>query len=216
MIKDVSRANTAIFVLIMIQALHGMTGCTARKPAPSSEGPADTPVERGDPVDIPVDHPQMDPLAVLSRGPRRMSVEQLERSLEIIGHLNPGDIVIPPDLAFTLGRPDYLRVTEESLEPTPLFMKFMMDLGGFFCSALADAEATRPIEDRVFTRHGSRNDNLSTMLLAFTGIDGVDAEPYIERLTRVHDAARSGPRADLSGYEAVCLALFTSPEFLLY
>lgn len=197
-------------------SLGSLYGCSTDEPRPEPRTAVDNPVDRGPPIDVPVDSSPMDPLDVLSRAPRRMSVEQLERSLDVIGNLNPGDVVIPPDLAFTLGRPDYLRITEESVDPSPLFMKFMIDLGGFFCAAIAEAENVRPAAERVFTRHATLSDNLSSMLVAFTGIDGPDAEPYVARLRRVHEAARSGPRGDLSGYEAVCLALFTSPEFLLY
>lgn len=193
-----------------------LTSCSGEETRPAPRNESGTPVDRGPPVDVPVDHPEMDQLDVSSRAPRRMSVEQLERSLEVIGRFPEGDIVIPADLAFTLGRPDYLRVTDESVEPSPLFMKFMVDLGGFFCGAIAQVEEVRPVDDRVFTRFASLDENLASMLVTFTGIDGSDAEPYVTRLRRVFEAGRAGPRGDLSGYEAACLALFTSPEFLLY
>ena len=179
-------------------------------------GPERTPaqVEATDP--LPPDHPAMAGLDVLSRGPRRLSVEQLERSIEAFGQLEPGSIVIPPDLALALGQPDYLQTTEENLDPTPLFMKFMMDLGGLICPGLAEVDAIRPVEERIFTRFDSLQDNLRHAILVSTGIDGDDADPYVERLTRVFEAGRQGPRGDVSGREAVCLALLTSPEFLLY
>lgn len=161
-------------------------------------------------------HPAPRGLDVLSRGPRRLSVAQVERALDEIGNLPPGTVRLEPGLAAALGRPDFGRVTEESLEPSPLFMKFMMDLGAIACRNLTDYEPARPLSERVFTRHPETADNLRHLLVRFTGIEGAAAEPYLERLQRVFQAGRSGPRGELGGYEAVCLALFTSPEFLLY
>jgi hypothetical protein len=165
---------------------------------------------------MPDGHPDLGALSVLSRGPRRLSVDQLERSLDAIGQLPKGTVKLPQSLALTLGRPDYLEVTEESLEPTPLFMKFMMDLGGYFCGAVGDADPNRPADQRVLTRFADREPNLRYLLLRFTGIDGSDAAPYVARLGTVFDAARSGAKGEAGGWQAVCLALFTSPEFLLY
>jgi len=165
--------------------------------------------------DLPTDHPSMTQLLTLSRGPRRMSVDQLERSLDRIANVPLGSVKLPADLAVTLGKPDFIRATEESLSPSPLFMKFMVDLGGIFCTNLGESDAQRPEQDRVYTRFPDRDDNLAYMLVRFTGIEGEDAAPYLERLGRVYDAASSSQRPQ-AGYEAVCLALFTSPEFLLY
>ncbi|MEO1339405.1 MAG: hypothetical protein AAFV29_27445, partial [Myxococcota bacterium] len=162
------------------------------------------------------DHPMIDGLNVLSRGPRRMSVAQLARSIETFGQLPAGSIVFPTDLARSLGQPDYLQTTEENLEPTPLFMKFMIDLGGLICGELAANDEARPQDERIFTRFTDRQDNLRHALRQATGIDGDEAAPYVERLQRVFEAGQRGPRGDISGYEAVCIALITSPEFLLY
>lgn len=173
------------------------------------------PVARTAGPDLPAEHPEVDRLGVRSRGPRRMSVKQLELSLDALGNLEPGTVVIPPDLALTLGQPDFVRLYETSLEPSPLFMKFMMDLGAIICGNLADIDADRPADDRVFLRYDERPENLRYMVLRFLSIEGEAATPYIERLERVYQAA--APAAGvMSGYEAACIALFTSPDFLLY
>jgi hypothetical protein len=166
--------------------------------------------------DMPDGHPDVATLALRSRGPRRMSVEQLERSIERIGELAVGTVVLQDSLALALGRPDYLRVTEESLEPSPLFMKFMMDLAGVACTNLSDADPMRPAEQRVLTRFADKQENLRYLLLRFTGLEGAAAEPYLTRLNAVYDAGSRGARGANGGWEAVCIALFTSPEFLLY
>ncbi len=186
--------------------------CTTEpEPVPSVQQPAATEVLPA----LPPGHPEPS-LGVRSRGPRRMSVEQIERSLDQIGLLPEGTVKIPDDLAVTLGRPDYQKVTEESLEPSPLFMKFMMDLGAIICTNLGTVELERPQDQRVYLRSDDPEENLRRMVLVFTGIEGADADPYVARLWRVYSTAVESARGQLGGYEAVCLALFTSPEFLLY
>ncbi|MEQ9501454.1 MAG: hypothetical protein RIT81_31580 [Deltaproteobacteria bacterium] len=180
-----------------------------------------TPVTSTEQPTMPVDHPDPVGLEVASRGPRRLSVEQLERTLEHIADLPAGSIEIPENLALTMGKPDFLRVTEESLDPSPLYMKFIIDLGGFYCTGIADADLNaqtpRPEDQRLMNRYpASVDDGLEHMLLMFTGIEGEDAAPYVVRLRRAYDAGAASALGARGGWEAACLALFTSPEFLLY
>jgi hypothetical protein len=165
---------------------------------------------------MPAGHPDLGALKLASRGPRRLSVDQIERSLDTIGNLPKGTVKLPPDLAVTLGRPDFERVTEEALDPSPLFMKFMVDLGAFACNSLSDAEPNRPVAERLMTRSADIDENLRFMLLRFTAIEGEGAAPYLTRLRAAYDRATVSAARPRAGYEAVCIALFTSPEFLLY
>lgn len=200
---------------IIACALLGACDARQGEPLPPTlhERPS---VERESGPAMPPTHPDVEALRILSRGPRRMSVEQLERSIEQIGELPRGTVALPDSLALALGRPDDLRVTEESLEPSPLFMKFMTDLAGYVCTALSDADPGRPEHQRVLTRFGDRDTNIAYLLLRFTGIEGAAAEGYAERLRTVYDGGSKGARGERAGWEAVCIALFTSPEFLLY
>ena len=202
--------NRFAFLLFLLLGV----GCLADIENPPA-GPERTQAEVEDLSPLPPEHPPIAGLSIQSRGSRRMSVDQLSRSIEAFGNLPAGSIVIPENLALSLGRPDYLQTTEENLDPTPLFMKFMMDLGGIICASLAADEASRPPVDRVFTRFADLEDNLRHAVLMTTGIDGAEATSYVERLTRVYNTARSSG-GEARGYEAVCIALFTSPEFLLY
>lgn len=201
-----------LLVAVFVLAVSGCSKKTAPPPAPP-EVPEVTKVSV---PQMPEGHPSLPSLSVQSRGPRRLSVDQLEKALDQIGNVPAGTVVLPPDMAFTLGRPDYKRVTQEQLDPSPLFMKFMVDLGGAFCTNIAMAEAGRPADQRVFTRFGSVDDNVKYMLLRFTGIDGDDATPYLPRLKAAYDSGSQSATITLGGYQAVCMALFTSPEFLLY
>jgi len=195
--------------------LIALAGCSAA-PTPALPPPPPA-LARVDQGTVPNGHPDLGSLGILSRGPRRMSVDQLERSLEQIGQLAPGAVVFPESLAVTLGKPDYLRRTEEALEPSPLFMKFMLDLGAIACGNLAGADPQRPAEDRVLTRYdGDIDRNIDHVLLRFTGIEGAAAEPYHQRLKLTYERGARSPRGPIAGWEAVCIAVFTSPEFLLY
>lgn len=192
-----------------------VAGCQkkAEKPPAPPQAPEVTKISV---PQMPDGHPSLGSLAVQSRGPRRLSVDQLEKALDAIGNVPAGTVVLPADMAFTLGRPDYKRVTAEQLDPSPLFMKFMVDLGAVYCGNLAMAESTRPQDQKVFTRYATVDENVKYMLLRFTGIDGDDATPYLPRLKSAFDGGAQSASVVLGGYQAVCMALFTSPEFLLY
>jgi hypothetical protein len=193
-------------------------GCSAKgNPQPTQAAPRPMPplTSTAEP-DMPDGHPDLSQLTVASRGPRRMSVDQLSRSIDQIGGLAAGTVKLPDSLAQALGKPDYGHVTEEALDPSPLFMKFMMDLGGTVCTNLSDYDPMRPEDQRVLTRYADEEQNIRYMLVRFTGLEGAAADPYVPRLKTVRASGAQGARGDKGGWEAVCLALFTSPEFLIY
>ncbi|MFO0723281.1 MAG: hypothetical protein U1E65_05840 [Myxococcota bacterium] len=197
-------------------SLLAASACTASPGTISNPPPLPAEVAKTTLPPLPEGHPDVSDLAVLSRGTRRLSVDQLERSLDAIGQLPPGTVKLPESLALTLGRPDYLQVTDETLDPSPLFMKFMMDLGGIFCGNVIDSDPQRPEDQRVLTRFSDKTQNLRYLVLRFTGIEGAAADSYVQRLGTVFDQARLGVKGDAAGWQGVCVALFTSPEFLLY
>ena len=47
------------------------------------------------------------------------------------------------------------------------------------------------------------------IILRFTGIEGADADPYVTRLKAAYDSG-SQSSATLSGYQTVCISLFTT------
>ena len=200
--------------LVGLMGLLAAAGCT-QKPVEPPPPPPPLKVLSNPSPSMPDGHPATSDLAISSRGPRRMSVDQLERSLDQMADLQPGTVKLPADLAVTLGRPDYRRLTEEQLQPSPLFMKFMLDLSSFYCNSLADVEPTRPATEKFYTRFNTVEENIRFLVLRFTGIEGTDADPYVARLTAAYTEG-SQSTLSLAGYRTVCAALFTSPEFLLY
>jgi hypothetical protein len=188
--------------------------------APPEPAPAPAPevAERAPRDPLPAHHPEVEDLQVASRGPRRLSVEEIERTWESIAGLPPGEVQIPENLARSLGDPDWLSVTEPNLEPSPLFMKFMVDLGAILCSQLLRGDRQRPPEARVLLRHPRDVDaNLRQLILRFWAVDARSPDhPDVARLRAVYETARRGATGDQGGWLAVCIALSTSPEFLLY
>lgn len=197
--------------------LVGLAAVGCSKPKPEELPPPPPPLKvLTDPAPhMPDGHPATSDLAISSRGPRRLSVDQLERSLDRIADLPAGTVKLPVDLAVTLGRPDYKRLSEEQLQPSPLFMKFMLDLSALYCGNLAQVEPTRPANEKFFTRFPTVDENIRYLLLRFTGIEGTDGDAYLTRLKAAYEAG-SQAATPLSGYQTVCISLFTSPEFLLY
>jgi hypothetical protein len=199
--------------IFAVGALAFTLGCS--KPAEPPAPPQPLKVLVDPTPSMPDGHPALADLAIGSRGPRRMSVDQIERSLDQMADLMPGTVKLPADLAVTLGRPDYKRVTEEQLQPTPLFMKFMLDFSAIFCSNLAAFEPQRPADQKFFTRFPTVDENIRWLTLRFTGIEGTDADGYATRLKAAYDLGSQSAQP-FAGYQAVCVSLFTSPEFLLY
>ncbi|MEL6545884.1 MAG: hypothetical protein AAFQ82_14740 [Myxococcota bacterium] len=153
-------------------------------------------------------------LNVQSATPRRLSLAQLTRSLDVIARLPPGTIDLERQLQHTLGVPDFLTVTQEALEPSPLFMKVLMDLGAFYCDGVTEADAALEQEARTFLRFESVESNIADLTARFTGLS--PAPDLNARLRTVYDRASSGALGERGGWQAVCVALITSPEFLVY
>lgn len=190
---------------------------------PVEPAPIDVPLPPPEPLPVlrtpappmPQGHPDVTSLSTPSAAPRRLTIDQLERAIDDVANLPRGTVKLPAALAVTLGKPDYGRVTEETLEPSPLFMKFLVDIGVGACLNISEYEPSRPKAERLMTRFDTKEENLAFMVLRFTGLEGAPAAPLIERLQTVHSTASSS-RRPRAGYEAVCLALITSPEFLLF
>lgn len=174
----------------------------------------------GDAVAQPADarpgpHPSLGE-TISARGPRRLSVDELERTWEAVLELDPGTVVIPEALARSLGDPDYLSVTTPNLEPSPLFMKFMTDLALILCRSRLELDAQLPNALRITLRRDV-DAGLQALLLRFWALDAPDpAHPDRVRLRQAFDAGAEGVGDPSGGWLAACVALGTAPEFLLY
>jgi hypothetical protein len=164
-------------------------------------------------------HPDQVPLGQM---PRRLEVEHLRNSIpRLFGGIQWVDDtgrVMWDRLSRTLGEADYLEVTETNSNPSPLFAKFMDDMAWQVCGNALDRDnRTERPEERLILRFAEDRDaNLRWLRLKFHGIYvAEDATEGILAYRQLHQdllAAGTPGRAWL----AVCVAMITAPEFLVY
>ncbi|MGC6418612.1 MAG: hypothetical protein ACON3Z_15925 [Bradymonadia bacterium] len=180
---------------------------------------------------------------IVPRPRKRLNVDQLRASmLQVSGGIDwtegSGNRMryLFEDLALTLGRPDFAESTDEDLEPTLLFQKFLGDAARNICLKMIDADlaAHRAIEAGEPTEwtprllvHVGPNDTLSsnpdgvranmqTLLQSFHGRRlSVDA-PGLVHWHWLFESASFVTEQPAAAWAASCVALFTHPDFYLY
>ena len=192
-----------------------------------------------------LEHPPID-LPPVSAFASRMTIGMLEKSLPVVAgndvNGNPinwtvtqqGNQVVGWEYgAFggTLGRPDYIKVTAESMEPDMLYLKFMGDMATQVCQKIVEADKEKGSDaERVLTPFISIenpkeptvvDENLAYLKLRFHGVKVASGDN--EALTPLRDlylGGASGPGSDLeqaiAGWKSVCVGLLLSPEFHVY
>lgn len=179
--------------------------------------------------------PDPNPEARLDRAAGRMTIEQLARSIPVITDglrwtedFGAGEVDMLEVLSGTLGAPDYLRITEENLEPTLIIAKFLQDASQRICLRWVDRDRAQPAADRSLVTHedwastdeARVRENLRRLQLRFYARHIADAaDPGLDPLYRLFvDASSTAPpdRAARDGWLAVCIAMMTDPEFVLY
>lgn len=170
---------------------------------------------------------------------RRMTVDQLEGTLPVImgsstgwripddknGTLNALDQQV---LGATLGRPDYLQVTEEPAAVDALYLKLIDDMARNVCNEMVDADAaesdgtkrqlTRFISTDETADAAAINENLRYLSLRFHARNITD-DAGVADLKAVFDATMAEAAegsSGLEGWRGVCIALIKSPAFHIY
>lgn len=171
----------------------------------------------------------------LDRAVGRMTIEQLARSIPVITDglrwtedfgAGPADML--QVLAPTLGAPDYLRVTEENLEPTLIIAKFMQDASQRICLRWVARDRDQAVADRSLVTHDDWEstepalvrENLRRLQLRFyarhiESADDAGLDPLHQLFEDASGTAIAGREAH-DGWLAVCIAMMTDPEFVLY
>lgn len=225
------RVLTALSLVVSAALACDETPVVAETPTATSEtaGPG-----------VPIDHPPVE-LAPRSRLPTRLTVSMLASSLPVVAGddadgapitwtIRRGartiDAFTPDGLARTLGQPDYIQITEEPAEPTPLYAKFMDDMARDVCTKMVRADAAAgEAGERTLTRFASLDGevdpaavraNLRYLMLRFWGQKvEADDDASVDDLYTVFETASAGGQTRI-GWGAVCVALFVSPAFHIY
>lgn len=192
----------------------------------------------------------------IGRAPRRLSVEKLRASLlaatgftwvasrRVSDPDAPGGATQLPDadmleaLAATLGRPDYVTSTTESLDPAVTFAKLAGDAARSACRASVNADVAARAERRILRFAGPADTlaanpaavrkNIAYLALRFWGRKVAEADAALAPLLKLFERASTAPASkDASGaaraaatpadgWRAVCIAMATDPQFLTY
>lgn len=163
------------------------------------------------------------------RDRRRMDIDQLAASIErVSGGLRwtserGGDRF--EELSATLGKPDYAQNTQEDLEPSLLFEKFLGDAAAAVCTELIEREASggervlmvKADFDQTWDTHEIQvRENLSHALLRFHGRtvppDAAGMEPWSWLYRTTYEVTGDSQQT----WRTVCVALLTHPDFYTY
>ena len=213
-------------LLILALLALGATACEKTPPPPSIVDGVLEPVANphGDPMPL----PDLEQQSRVGRSPRRITVDQLGRSIEVATGRPWSQL---KDRAASMGRADYALVNIESTEPNLVFAKFLEDGAREVCLTQASDEV-RALVPRVLTRTlpGTTTvGNLRTLtdpqvreLLVYLSTRFWGAPLQGEELTRwAGFFTQAATRAETinqrhQAVAAVCIAMMTDSRFLTY
>lgn len=165
---------------------------------------------------------------------KRLDVDQLDRSFRVVtGGIGwtrgsgPREVNRLEELAATLGEPDFIETVDEDLSPSPMFSKFLDDAARSVCDRWLDSDRAAPAAERTFfvavdpdtplaeDPSGVR-ENVRDLLLRVHGRWSAPDAPSVSRWVGLLEAAESRDLEPAAGWRAICVALFTHPDFHLY
>ncbi len=186
-----------------------------------------------------------------ARPRRRLNIDQLEdamiRASGGIGWTEErgnNTVNVFQELARTLGKPDYIQITEEDLEPTILFQKFLGDASRSVCAKMLARDLStiaveqefelRPYDDppedlpqKTLMIHVTPEDtwasnpdavdaNLRALLVRFHGkIVGPEDDVALANWRWLVQSGRHVSEPS-QAWMATCVALFTHPDFYTF
>lgn len=195
-------------------------------PAPDAApppAPEDVPVEVGDPIGGAL-RPPAPPVAPPARARKRMNVDQLNAAVRAVSggigwtEVRGGvEIDLFEDLSATLGKPDYAQVTRENLQPTALFQKLFDDAARSVCATWIARDLGAPVEPRLVPPDDADVDaHLRDLVRRFhqraVPVGGADEARWRWLL----DSVTFVTGEPVAGWNAVCVGLFTHPDFYSY
>jgi len=120
---------------------------------------------------LPTDHPAIPNLGLVSAGPQRLSVPQLQATYpQVFGTQLDGGAITwmiggTPGLvqmSDALGNPDFITITAQDLSVNPLYLKFADDAARDGCYKSLTADFSRTGGARQILRYASNTDTVAT------------------------------------------------------
>lgn len=169
-------------------------------------------------------HGQGDADDPIGRRVRRMSAAQFHRSLvTVTGQAWP----LFDEYAAAMGQADFAEITDESLELSVTFDKFVHDAALHACGAAiaADVAGQSPAVVMRWVSVAERDEvkirrNLDYLMLRFLGHEmGADdprVDPWMDLLTAEPEQGELDDALMRERWTAVCIGLVTHPDFVTY
>ena len=166
---------------------------------------------------------------------RRMDLDQLKASIERVSGgvswsspTGRDNVDMFDDLASTLGKPDYIQATNEDLEPSLLFQKFLKDAANAVCLGIIEEDGRRQSSNRQFVTELGWEDtwdtnpegvrsNLARLILRFHGrkldASSSEIEEWVWLFRSILHVTNNNVE---KSWNAVCVALMTHTDFYTY
>jgi hypothetical protein len=176
------------------------------------------------------------------RSRRRMDLDQLNAAIKTVTgglewEINGQNQFVA--LASTLGKPEFATITQEDLDPTAMFLKFLNDASRDVCFRLAEADAQRAPANRILFHHASPEATLSAepnaielnlvyLLKRFHGMSSIascedcdEGDPNalgneLQQWVWLYQAAEHVSSSPSIAWRTVCVALINHPDFYMY
>ncbi len=161
------------------------------------------------------------------RARRRMNVDQLDAAFrrtsggigwtEMRGNR---EVDLFVELSATLGKPDFIQITNESLEPSALFQKFLDDAARQVCARRIEADLERGAEPVLLPQVDEAGEadidgHLQGLLLRFHGRDLRVDSPDLMHWRWLYDTV-TFVGDEVTAWQAICATLYTHPDFYSY
>ena len=121
--------------------------------------------------------------------------------------------------ARSLGKADYVNLTENNTEATPLFLKFMDDMASNVCKQAVDKDLKTPDQTkRIIIRHERDIDtNLRFLRMKLhTVYVPPNSQKGIKKLRALYDQVQTKTQNRNTAWQMVCITMLTDPAFLVY
>ncbi len=207
----------------------GTPGSSTVRATPADPAPVSVGVTLGGQVDL---HPEPPQPEAPHRQRRRMDLDQLDAAIRTVtGGLGwtetraGREVNLFQDLSSTLGKPDFLTITEEDLSPSAMFQKFLDDASRTVCTQLIEEDPNRETktffveagpEDRYSEQPERVVQNLQQLLLRFHGRKVAADAPELQPWTWLMRSAEHVTPDQAEVWRTVCVGMMTHPDFYTY